>query len=129
MNKKDFRVDRFRASGNGGQNVNKVESAVRITHLPTGLVATSQDERSQGRNYKKAMETLLGRIADQESRAKADQRNDLRREQQNRGRVRTYNLITNLMTDNIRGVKAPIAREVLDGDLDLIPGMAPSFNG
>ena len=120
MNKKDFKVERFRASGNGGQNVNKVESAVRITHLPTGLSATSQDERSQGQNYKKAMATLLTRIAEQEATEKAFEKNESRKAQIFGGRVRTYNLITNLVTDDVRGIKKRVAREVLEGNLELL---------
>lgn len=122
MNKKDFKIDRLRSSGKGGQNVNKVETAVRITHIPTGLVATSQDQRSQSQNQKNAMRTLLDRIADQENADKAKALNDSRVEQMNRGRVRSYNLITNLVTDNVRGVKISAAREILDGNLDLIYG-------
>ncbi len=122
MNKKDFKIDRFRASGKGGQNVNKVETAIRITHLPTGLIATSQDQRSQGQNYKKAMATLLGRIAEQEAQTKADEKNEARREQINRGRVRTYNLVTNLVTDDARGLKIRAAKEILEGELELIFG-------
>lgn len=122
MNKKDFKIDRFRSSGKGGQNVNKVETAIRITHLPTGLTATSQDQRSQSQNQRAAMKTLLERIDEQEKEEKAKQKNDLRQEQMNRGRVRTYNLITDLVTDNVRGVKTVGAKEVLDGNLDLIYG-------
>lgn len=120
MNKRDFKVERFRASGNGGQNVNKVETAVRITHLPTSLSATSQDERSQGRNYRKAMATLLARIAERKARDRAHARNESRREQINRGRVRTYNLVSDLVTDEARGIKVSGAREVLEGNLDLV---------
>lgn len=120
MNKKDFKIERFRATGNGGQNVNKVESAVRITHLPTGLSATSQDERSQSQNYRKAMATLLERIAEQKASEDAFEKNEARKAQIFGGRVRTYNLITNLVTDEVRGVKARVAREVLDGNLDLL---------
>lgn len=120
MNKKDFKVERFRATGNGGQNVNKVETAVRITHIATGLSATSQSERSQSQNYKKAMATLQDRIRAENDRKRAENLNDFRKEQMQRGRVRTYNLITNMLTDDVRGVKGRFAREVLDGNLDLL---------
>lgn len=120
MNKKDFKVDRFRATGNGGQNVNKVESAVRITHIPTGLSATAQDERSQSQNYKRAMATLLARIKEREAQQKALEKNENRKVQMGKGRVRTYNLITNLVTDDVRGTKVRAAKEVLEGNLDLL---------
>lgn len=120
MNKKDFKIDRFRSSGKGGQNVNKVETAIRITHIPTGLSATSQDQRSQHQNKKIAMATLLERIEEQKAADKAKQKQDVRQEQMNRGRVRTYNLVTNLVTDNARDIKIHAAKEVLDGNLDLV---------
>lgn len=119
VNKKEFKIERFRSGGNGGQNVNKVETAIRITHLPTGLKAQSQDERSQSRNQEKAMEALLERIAERE--ALHDKLEKARaRAEQHKGRVRTYNLISNQVTDNIRNVKIMGAREVLDGRLELI---------
>jgi peptide chain release factor 1 len=101
--KKDLKVERYRATGNGGQNVNKVESAVRITHLPTGLVAQSQDERSQKQNYNKAMSVLLSRIDEREKREKHDKLNEFRQQALDNGRIRTYNYITKMVTDHRTG--------------------------
>lgn len=60
--KSDLKVERFRSSGNGGQNVNKRETAIRLTHIPSGIMSTSQDERSQSQNYQKALDTLEERV-------------------------------------------------------------------
>lgn len=116
----DFKVERFRSTGKGGQNVNKVETAVRITHLPTGLVAACQDQRSQTQNYKSAMATLQQRIKEHTEFEKHMRKNKFRVEQMNKGRVRTYNLITNTVTDHVRNVKIQGADKVLEGHLELL---------
>lgn len=119
MNKKEFKIERFRSGGNGGQNVNKVETAVRITHIPTGLKAQSQDERSQSQNYEKAMDTLLKRIEEHDALQKRLEKARMRSEMHT-GRVRTYNLVSNQVTDNVRNIKVMGARDVLEGHLEIL---------
>lgn len=120
MNEADVRLDVYRASGAGGQHVNTTESAVRVTHIPTGLVATSQDERSQHRNRALAMASLRLRLAAKLRKDEADKRVSERRLQMGSGsggersdRIRTYNWPQNRVTDH---------RVVLDDDvLRLMP--------
>lgn len=118
LNKKDLRIEHYRASGNGGQNRDKVSSAVRITHIPTGLVAQSQDQRDQAQNYKIALKVLTERVDDGILEKKKAEREFLR-QSLNQGRVRTYNFVTKTVTDHRTGNRARLD-DVLDGNLDLV---------
>ncbi len=118
----DLRIDIFRSSGAGGQHVNTTDSAVRITHLPTGIVVQSQDERSQHRNREKAMNVLKARILDQQQRAEAQKKGDARRSQIGSGdrseRIRTYNFPQNRMTDHRIGLTLYSLDRIIEGNLE-----------
>jgi len=118
----DLRVDVFRASGHGGQSVNTTDSAVRITHLPTGVVATCQDERSQLQNKLRAMAILRARLYDMEQRKQWAEMDAERRSQVGTGerseKIRTYNFPQNRVTDHRIGLTSHRLEEILDGDLD-----------
>jgi peptide chain release factor 1 len=118
----ELRIDVFRASGAGGQHVNKTESAVRITHLPTGIVAECQDDRSQHRNKDKAMKVLIARIADardREARQKeAAHRKSLVGSGDRSERIRTYNFPQGRLTDHRINLTLYKLALVMDGDLD-----------
>ena len=125
----DLRVDTFRAQGAGGQHVNKTDSAVRITHLPTNTAVVCQDEKSQHRNREKAMSVLRARLYERERRAQEQQRADARRIQVGTGdrseRVRTYNFPQDRITDHRINLTMHRVEQVLSGEtLDtLIEGL------
>jgi peptide chain release factor 1 len=122
IDEKDLRVDVYRSSGKGGQSVNTTDSAVRITHLPTGIVVSCQNERSQLQNKARAMEVLRARLLAAAEEEAAKQAADARRSQvrtvDRSERVRTYNFPENRISDHRVNYKAYNLDQVLDGELD-----------
>jgi peptide chain release factor 1 len=118
----DVRIDVFRATGPGGQSVNTTDSAVRVTHLPTGMVVSCQDEKSQLQNRIKAMAILRARLYQMEQERQAAERSEARRSQVGSGerseKIRTYNFPQNRVTDHRIGKTSHRLAEVLSGDLD-----------
>jgi peptide chain release factor 1 len=124
INPEDLRVDVYRAGGHGGQGVNKTESAVRITHIPTGLVAQCQDERSQQRNKVKAMKVLAARLLEAKRLKDESQTTATRRQQIGTGdrseKIRTYNFPQNRLTDHRIGLSVHNLDSVIEGNLDTL---------
>ncbi len=122
IDEKDLRVDTFRSSGKGGQHVNVTDSAIRITHLPTGIVAQCQNERSQHRNRETAMRLLKARLYDLERRKKDEKRaqeEGAKKDIEFGSQIRSYVLHPYRMVKDVRtGVQTSRIDEVLDGDLD-----------
>ena len=118
----DLKIDVFRSGGHGGQSVNTTDSAVRITHLPTGEVVTCQDERSQLKNKIRAMSVLRARLFERELRAQQEAVGELRRSQvgtgERGGKIRTYNYKENRVTDHRIGLTIHNLQSVLEGNLD-----------
>ncbi len=124
LNPADLKVDTFRASGAGGQHVNKTDSAIRITHLPTGIVVECQDERSQHKNRARAMSILSARLLEMELRKKQEQEAATRRSLIGSGdrseRIRTYNFPQGRVTDHRINLSIYKLDQVLAGDLDAL---------
>lgn len=119
----ELRIDFFRSSGPGGQSVNTTDSAVRITHVPTGITVSCQDEKSQHKNKAKAMKVLRARLLDQMQREQAAQRAQERRTQIGTGdrseKIRTYNFPQNRLTDHrVSGLTLYKLESVMEGDLN-----------
>ncbi len=126
INSNDLRIDTFRASGAGGQHINKTDSAVRITHLPTGLVVECQDDRSQHRNKDKAMQVLAARLKDKQQREvhdkEAAQRKSLVGSGDRSERIRTYNYPQGRVTDHRINLTLYKLGHIMEGDLDELTG-------
>ena len=122
INKSDLRIDTYRASGAGGQHINKTDSAVRITHLPTGIVATSQDGRSQHDNRDKAMKALVARVYDYFQSPQTEAIDSERKSKVGTGdraeKIRTYNYPQNRVTDHRIGLTIQQLDRIIEGKLD-----------
>jgi peptide chain release factor 1 len=122
INPVDVRIDTFRASGAGGQHINKTDSAVRITHIPTGLVVECQDDRSQHRNKDKAMQVLAARLKDKQLRERqskeAAERKSLIGTGDRSERIRTYNFPQGRLTDHRINLTLYKLQQIMEGDLD-----------
>src|SRR4030095_12736760 len=132
INPAEIRIDTFRASGAGGQHVNKTDSAVRITHLPTGLVVECQDDRSQHRNRAQAMSVLASRLLDRERRERQDKEAAHRKSLIGSGdrseRIRTYNFPQGRVTDHRINLTLYKIDSIMDGELDeLVGALAQEF--
>jgi peptide chain release factor 1 len=122
VNTIDLKIDVFRSGGAGGQNVNKVETAIRITHLPTGVVVQCQDERSQLKNKQKAMKVLRAKLLEAEIERTNKETSDKRKLMVGSGdrsdKIRTYNFPQNRVTDHRIGLTLYNLLQIIEGDLD-----------
>ena len=126
ISKSDLRIDTYRASGAGGQHVNKTDSAVRITHLPTGIVVECQDERSQHKNRARAMSLLQAKLLTSVQDRQAEEQASLRRDLVGTGdrsdRIRTYNFPQGRLTDHRINLTLYKLAEIMEGDLEAVIG-------
>jgi len=130
LDESDIRVDTYRASGAGGQHVNKTDSAIRLTHLPTGIVVECQDERSQHKNRARAMSLLAARLLDAELEKQKTEETEARRSLVGSGdrseRIRTYNFPQGRLTDHRINLTLYKLDEIMAGNLD--PVIDPLIN-
>jgi peptide chain release factor 1 len=126
INPSELKIDTFRASGAGGQHINKTDSAVRITHLPTGIVVECQDDRSQHKNKARAMAVLAARIKDAQTRAQQAKEAATRKSLVGSGdrseRIRTYNFPQGRVTDHRINLTLYKIDSIMDGDLAELTG-------
>uniref|UniRef100_E6QPW9 Peptide chain release factor 1 (RF-1) n=1 Tax=mine drainage metagenome TaxID=410659 RepID=E6QPW9_9ZZZZ len=132
LNPADLRIDTYRASGAGGQHINKTDSAVRITHLPTGIVVECQDDRSQHKNKAQAMSVLAARIKSAQMREMADKEAATRKSLIGSGdrseRIRTYNFPQGRMTDHRINLTLYKLDAIMEGEIDaLLDGLATEY--
>jgi peptide chain release factor 1 len=132
INPNDLRIDVYRSGGPGGQSVNTTDSAVRITHLPTGMVVSCQDEKSQLKNKNKALKVLRARLLDAKIQAQDQQRSEERKSQvgtgDRSGRIRTYNFPQSRVTDHRIGLTLHRLEAILQGDIqELIDGLTTHY--
>jgi peptide chain release factor 1 len=124
INKSDLRIDTFRASGAGGQHVNKTDSAIRLTHLPSGIVVECQDERSQHKNKARAMSLLQAKLLDQAQSEQQQEESDARRKLVGSGdrseKIRTYNYPQGRVTDHRIKLTLYNLNEIMAGDLGAV---------
>lgn len=124
IDKNDLRIDTFRASGAGGQHVNKTDSAIRLTHLPTGIVVECQDERSQHKNRARAMSLLQAKLLDEAQQAQQQEESDTRRQLVGSGdrseKIRTYNYPQGRVTDHRIKLTLYNLPEIMSGELDAV---------
>ena len=124
INTEDLRIDTYRASGAGGQHINKTDSAVRITHIPTGVVVECQDERSQHKNRAKALALLKSRILNAEQTKQRQEQAQTRKSLVGSGdrseRIRTYNFPQGRLTDHRINLTLYQLNEIMEGDLNVV---------